>query len=233
MLFIYTSGTGERLVTSYSIPAKACKLDITYTAAGGDASITAVVTTATALSPVSVWTADATLSAEVTTAYAESPAGEITGTEAGTIVAAVATATALSPVSTWTADATLSAVVTTAYAESPAAAILADGEPTFPDTLGNEVIQIDRTEYPASALFYLEVNMLTASASLLARAKLHNITDGTDVTGSDVSTTSTTADRARSGSFDVASGVKEYRVAVGGDAGGQYQFFGAKLLVDW
>ena len=234
MLFIFSSGTGERLAESWDdVSANAAKLAITYTAAAGDAELTAVVTTAAALSPVSVWTADATLSAQVTTAYAESPAAEITGTEAGTIVAVVAMADALSPASTWTADATLSAVVTTAYAISPVASFLTDGAPTFPDTLGNEVIQINRTEYPTTALFYLEVNMLTFNAAQSARAKLYNITDTADVTGSDVSTTSTTADRARSGAFGIASGTNEYRVDVGGDAGGQYQFFGAKLLVDW
>ncbi|MHC4867766.1 MAG: hypothetical protein ACYTEX_27155 [Planctomycetota bacterium] len=185
LLYINSSGTGQRRSYSYGgDDAKAVKLDITYTAAGGDATLTAVLTTATALSPASTWTADATLSAVLATAYAISPAAEITGTTAGTIVASVATATALSPTSTWTADATLSAVLATAHAISPAATIFAGAVEwtAFDETQ----FQLTRSDFPTNAAFYLEVVMTTNSADNTVKARLYNVTDSTRVVGSDV-----------------------------------------------
>lgn len=236
LLWLYSSGSGERLCYSYDgDSAKAVKLDITYTADVGDATLTAAGAALAAIAalPTAALTADATLSAgSASLALVEVPDATMTATVAGTLSADLAVAAITVPTASFTADATLSAgAAALAIVDVPAATIFAGGF-DFPQVLGDEAIHVDRSEYATAAQFYLEVNMLTSNASQTARAKLYNVTDSTDVLGSDVSTTSTSFDRVRSAAFNLQD-AKEYQVKAGGDVPGQYEFAGIpKLLVD-
>lgn len=232
LLHIFTSGSGERIFKSYdSSSGTAPKLDITFTASGGDASISAVITTATALSPVSVWTADAKISAVITTASAISPISEITGTAEGTFVAVVTVATALSPVSVWTASSTLTAVITIASALSPAADIFSGVQTWQP--FNETQFQVIREDFPTNAVFYLEILMTTSAPGNTVKARLYNVTDSTKVTGSEVTNNNTSPESSISGAFGFPSGTKTYRLEGGGETGGLYKWNIAKILVDW
>lgn len=92
-------------------------------ASAGDATLSAGVATATALSPTSAITGGAVLTANAATATALSPTATIA---AGAVLSAnAATATALSPTATVTGGAILTAQAATATALSPVATITA------------------------------------------------------------------------------------------------------------
>jgi len=91
---------------------------------------------------------------------------------------------------------------------------------------------IGPSDFPATALFYFEAIIKTSSPVKVARARLYNVTDGIAVVGSEVTTTSTTAQRLRSTALTLASGAKEYRTEFGGVAGGLYTCYAADVIVD-
>lgn len=236
LVWIYGSGNGQRLASSYDLAAgTAPKLDITYTVAAGDATLTAVLATATALAGAATFTADGKIEAPPKLlsafAYARGMPAEMTATSSGTLLAGQATATALSLASTWDADAKLEPPVATAYASAHAATLLAVavGWRSFDETQ----FQITREDFPSSAVFYLEAVMTTNSALNIFKGRLYNVTDSIKVTGAQVSGVATSAEPTLSGSFDFPPGTKTYRFEGGGDAGGFYTWNIVRVLVDW
>lgn len=105
------------------------------------------------------------------------------------------------------------------------------GAPGFVQ-FGNLTRLITRSDYPASALFYFEAVLASGSPAYTARTRLYNITDGIVLAGSELSTTSTTPVRLRSGALTLPAGSKEYRGELGGDAGGVYTCYAADVIVD-
>lgn len=95
---------------------------------------------------------------------------------------------------------------------------------------GNIVRSINRTDFPTSALLYFEAMLKASTPAVTAKVYLYNVTDGLIVPGSEVSTTSITPVRVRSGAITL-SGVKDYRVEFGGDIGGLYNCYSADVLV--
>ena len=96
---------------------------------------------------------------------------------------------------------------------------------------GNITRLIDRSDFATDALFYFEAVLQSSTPAVTAKAYLYNITDGSIVAGSEVTTTSVTATRLRSAAITL-SGAKEYRAEFGGDAGGIYNCYAADVIVD-
>ena len=89
---------------------------------------------------------------------------------------------------------------------------------------------INPSQYASGTVFLIEIGMFTSSASVAARARLFNITDGIEVPGSEATTTSTTYDVVRSSTFSLPSGLKKYRIEFGGQQGGVFSFHGGDVL---
>lgn len=236
LLCIHASGNGVRLGHTFnSDQTLAPKLHITYTTTAGDATLVAVAAeVSAAASPDSTFTAASALVAgsAAVVSLAESPNSSITSATSATLVAAIAAADpAESPAATFIATSTLTAASATVDpAESPAAILVTDSV-TY---VQHGVVErrIVRTEYGSNTVFHLEVVMKTDNATLVARAKLVNVTDGVDVAGSDITTSATTATRVRSPAFGL-TGDKVYRVDFGGLGGATYSIYSSAMIADW
>jgi hypothetical protein len=86
--------------------------------------------------------------------------------------------------------------------------------------------------YASGVTFYLEVIIKTSAVTVPVYAQVYNVTDGVVIAGSEITSTSTTPTRLRSGQFTLASGAKQYRVQFGGQPGGVYTCYGADLIVE-
>ena len=113
----------------------------------------------------------------------------------------------------------------------PAHVLVAAGAAGFTQ-FGELTRLIDRSDFPSTALFYFEAIIKTQDPAHTAKARLYNITDGIVVSGSEITTTSTTTQRLRSGALTLPSGAKEYRTEFGGDGGGIYTCHAADVIVD-
>ena len=123
----YTSGTGERTAKAYdNDSALAPKLQIITTAGGGDALVTAVAATATALAGVATIAVGAGVTAVVAAATALAGSATI-GAGVG-VTAVAATATALAGAPTLGAGVGVAAVAAAATALGGAPAVAGDGE---------------------------------------------------------------------------------------------------------
>lgn len=93
--------------------------------ASGDATMTAVVATATAAAPAAVFSGGGTMSAAPATATGAAPPAVFAGI--GTMAAVVATATGAAPPASFTGGAVMSAVVATATGAAPPASFTGSG----------------------------------------------------------------------------------------------------------
>ncbi len=236
LLWIYSSGTGERVCYAYDAYAgKAALLELTYTAAGGDGTITAAgAATADADCLVVEFKGDGKLVAEVCTADADCLVASITSTAAGTIQAGLCTATADCLEVTFTADGKLAAEVCTADADCPTAQFFST---TAPEWTGypRHRFRVVREDLPSNATFYLEVIMTTDNAANEARMRLWNVSDSAKVAGSDVASIilEDSEEPSLSGPFDFHAGTNTYEIQSSGDVGGAYIWHMAQVLVDW
>lgn len=90
--------------------------------------------------------------------------------------------------------------------------------------------EIDPSDWDGTVTAYLEVHGYPNGGTF--KARLYNVTDAAAVTGSDVTSTTTSPTRLRSSSFSFASGTKVYEVQYGGDPGNEYHNVDATLIVD-
>jgi len=77
--------------------------------------------------------------------------------------------------------------------------------------------------FPPGTTFRLRVIMFTSAAVIPARARLYDLSSGLPISGSDVSTTSTSEIEVLSDEFSLPSGQRQYRVEFGGEAGGVFK----------
>lgn len=80
--------------------------------------------------------------------------------------------------------------------------------------------------------FYLEVHGKTSSGASPMTAQLYNVTDSVYISGSSVSTSSTSKVRIRGTGFSLVAGNKIYEVRYGGNPGATYTLYDAVLLVE-
>jgi hypothetical protein len=80
---------------------------------------------------------------------------------------------------------------------------------------------IDPDELASGASFILQVNIFTSNAANTVTARLFDVAAGTEVSGTDsrVTSTSTTVEVVRSGTFSLSSSLREYRLEFGGPSG--------------
>lgn len=90
--------------------------------------------------------------------------------------------------------------------------------------------EINPADWDGTVTGYLEVHGYPNGGTF--KARLYNVTDAAAVSGSDVTSTTTSPTRLRSGSFSFASGTKVYEVQYGGDPGQEYHNTDAVLVVD-
>ena len=93
-------------------------------------------------------------------------------------------------------------------------------------------IVIDTARYPAGAVAYFEAVIKSSDASYTTSCELYNITDGADVSGSEVAATSVDWVRKRSGPFSLASGEKVYDARYHSNGGTAY-LWEARLIIHW
>ncbi len=73
----------------------------------------------------------------------------------------------------------------------------------------------NKGDYSGTVEHTHEAILETSNAAIDARARLWNITDGVEVSGSRISTKETTPTRVRSGPLTIPAGDKEYRSEFG------------------
>ena len=87
----------------------------------------------------------------------------------------------------------------------------------------------DPDEQPPGTTFFLEIGMFTSSAAVEVKGRVFNITDGVVVDGSEVTTTETSYNVVRSGSFSLSPGLRKYRIEFGGQQGGVFSCHGGDV----
>lgn len=98
-------------------------------------------------------------------------------------------------------------------------------------TFGSITRQHDTAKNAPTVAYYFEAFIASTSGGT-AKARLYNVTDNAAVTGSEVSSASTTVDRQRSAAITL-SGDKVYRSEFGGLANGNtYTCWGADIVAD-
>lgn len=90
-------------------------------------------------------------------------------------------------------------------------------------------IQIDTTKYTPAGTFLFEAVLKTDAGT--GHARLYDITGATAVSGSQVSTASTSYVRQRSGSLTLTAGAREYKAQVGYESTNQTDCKGARVIV--
>ena len=93
------------------------------------------------------------------------------------------------------------------------------------------IAQINPDDYPSSATLQLEAVLKTSNASFASFARLFNITDGTQVAGSQIQSTSTTGERKRGSAITLVASDKEYKIQRGGLPGATYRCHTARVVV--
>jgi hypothetical protein len=77
--------------------------------------------------------------------------------------------------------------------------------------------------FPPGTTFCLRVIMFTSAAAVPVQARLYDLSSGLPISGSDVSTTSTSEIEVLSDEFSLPSGQRQYRIEFGGEAGGVFK----------
>jgi hypothetical protein len=97
--------------------------------------------------------------------------------------------------------------------------------------LGNRVTEWDAAiDYPPDTLFFFEATLeVLSGVNKTAAARLYNVTDAGEVTGSEVLIPGPGPSWQRSSSFSLPAGVKRYRIEYGGTSGGIYKPHGAAV----
>lgn len=103
--------------------------------------------------------------------------------------------------------------------------------PTY-TTWAGLIREIDPADWDGTVTAYLEVHAKTSNASFAVFARLYNVTDAVEVSGSEITSTSTSEVRIRSGALTLAAGLKEYRVEFGGFTGATFTLYDAVLILE-
>ena len=250
LIWVYASGTGERLVKTWnSATATAPKLDIDYTAVSGDINIepsavamplavptvtldmgTKTITPDAVAMPLVVPTmtikpADKTFTPDPVTMPLIVPAVTVTiatmiTPSAVAMPLVVPTVTLQFGTKTLTPNpVAMPLVVPVVTVTGIAGAIVFEPYKPF----GNEWRRtLNPAWWPAGTVFHLIILLRTKDAGTPARALLFNLTDGIEVSGSQLSTTETALTEVIGPSFSLPSGNKLYRVEAGGLQGGEF-----------
>ena len=94
------------------------------------------------------------------------------------------------------------------------------------------ILQYDPTKYSGTVTVYFEAQIKTSSGSIKAYARLWNITDDGSVSGSVVSTLSTSYSRQRSSLLSLPATAKEFKAQIGGIVGATASLKGSRLIID-
>lgn len=94
---------------------------------------------------------------------------------------------------------------------------------------GNIIREIDPADTPDASFFFEAI--LAAPSGGTARARLFNITTGTEVANSEVTTSNANSTRLRSAVLTLASGPNDYRAEYGGVSGDTHTVFAADVVV--
>lgn len=245
LLWIYTSGSGERTIYAYDqSSATAPKLDIDYTA--GTADI--VVTPTAVATPLAVPTVTLDMGTKtLTPAAVELPlvVPTITVKPPDTVLTPQPVALQLVVPS---AGVTVATILTPSSVAMPLvvpAITLEFGTKTLtPDPVELSLVvpvitvtgiegaivfapymwtrALNPAEFPAGALFHVVVMLRTTDAGTPARARLFNVTDGLEVAGSELNTTETVLTEVVGPGASLPTGSKLYRVEIGGLQGGEF-----------
>lgn len=90
----------------------------------------------------------------------------------------------------------------------------------------------DPADFAPGSVFRLHVGMYTSAVGAPIKAYLYNVTDGLKVVGSDITGTAIVYEVLRSGTFNLDSGLKKYRLEFGGNSGGVFYSHGGKVLAE-
>lgn len=244
LLWIYTSGAGERVAVSYdNDTATAALLTIVYTAATGAQTISPdAVTMPVAVPAPTLSFGTATISPDPVAVTLQIPVPVVNVAPItispdpvvltlnvgpptvliGQVISpdAIAIPLVVPSVSLSFGTATLTPDAVAVVLAVPTPVVSVTGGIAF-DTY-KEAREIDFVNYGTGIQFHLAVVLRTTNAVQLARARLFNITNGEAIAASEVTTTSTTFTHLISSAFSLPTKAHTYRVEVGGQTGGEY-----------